>query len=83
MAAALSTVVAAMLLLGAIFLLRRVERENAQLGLISMFMVLFAGSVAVLTNAKRAEIFASTAAYAAVLVVFISSAPAGSSAGKS
>ena len=43
------------------------------LGLIAMFMVLFAASVAVLTNAKRSEVFAATAAYAAVLVVFASS----------
>jgi len=38
-----------------------------------MFIVLFAASVAVLTTARRVEIFASTAAYAAVLVVFASS----------
>jgi len=38
-----------------------------------MFMVLFAVSVAVQTNAKRSEVFAATAAYAAVLVVFASS----------
>ena len=50
------------------------------MGLMAMFMVLFAISVAVLTNAKRAEIFASTAAYAAVLVVFASS-PLASGAG--
>ena len=40
--------------------------------MIAGFTVLFAASVGLLTNAKRAEMFASTAAYAAVLVVFVS-----------
>lgn len=71
--ASVSTVVDAVLLLGAIVVLRLVSEENAQLGLIAMFTVLFAGSVGILTNARRAEIFATTAAYAAVLVVFVSS----------
>lgn len=81
-AAAVSTVVAAILLLGAIILLRLLDQENAQLGVIAMFTVLFAVSVGVLTNARRAEIFASTAAYAAVLVVFVSSSPSNSDARK-
>ncbi|GJN74708.1 hypothetical protein PLICBS_008801 [Purpureocillium lilacinum] len=72
-AAAVSTVVATVLLLGAIFLLRLLENETSQLGVIAMFTVLFAASVGVLTNARRAEIFAATAAYSAVLVVFVSS----------
>ncbi len=80
-AAIVSTVIAAILLLGAIILLRLVKEENAQLGFVAMFMILFAISVSLLTNARRAEMFASTAAYAAVLVVFISSTPAGTSAG--
>lgn len=74
-AAAVSTFVAAVLLLGAIFSLRLLGREDAQLGLIAMFTILFAASISGLTNARRAEIFASTAAYAAVLVVFVSSSP--------
>lgn len=40
--------------------------------MIAAFTVLFAVSVGLLTNAKRVEIFAATAAYAAVLVVFVS-----------
>ncbi|KAI1800581.1 hypothetical protein F4811DRAFT_538255 [Daldinia bambusicola] len=68
-----STIVAAILLLGAIAVLRLLTQESTQLGVIAIFMVLFAASVGTLTNARRAEIFASTAAYAAVLVVFISS----------
>ncbi|KAH7013423.1 hypothetical protein EDB80DRAFT_371775 [Ilyonectria destructans] len=80
-AATVSTVVAAILLLGAIVLLHLLDQENAQLGVIAMFTVLFAASVRVLTNARRAEIFASTAAYAAVLVVFVSSSPSNSGTG--
>jgi uncharacterized membrane protein YhaH (DUF805 family) len=72
-AAGVSTVLAAILLLGAIVVLRRTHDANAQLGAIAAFTILFALSVGVLTNARRAEVFASTAAYAAVLVVFVSS----------
>jgi hypothetical protein len=46
--------------------------EKKKLGIIGAFIVLFAGSVGLLTTAKRTEIFAATAAYAAVLVVFVS-----------
>jgi hypothetical protein len=72
-AAGVSTIVAAILLLGAILILHVLEDRRAQLGVIGMLTVLFAGSVALLTNARRSEVFASTAAYAAVLVVFVSS----------
>lgn len=37
-----------------------------------MYTILFASSVTVCTNARRAEISAATAAYAAVLIVFVS-----------
>lgn len=57
--------------------LRTVQNEGLLLGLMTIFVVTFAGAVGIMTNAKRAEIFASTAAYAAVLVVFASS-PLGS-----
>jgi uncharacterized membrane protein len=78
--AVVSTLVAAILLLGAIFLLRILDqKEDAQLSAIAMFTILFSASVRVMTNARRAEIFASTAAYAAVLVVFVSTSPPGSS----
>ena len=40
--------------------------------MVALFTALFAGVVGMLTNARRAEIFGSTAAYAAVLVVFVS-----------
>ncbi|KAF2205377.1 hypothetical protein GQ43DRAFT_385983 [Delitschia confertaspora ATCC 74209] len=68
----ISVVLAAVLLVGAIVSLYFVKSHQAQLGLVACYTVLFAASVGLLTTAKRAEVFASTAAYAAVLVVFIS-----------
>ncbi|KAG7119406.1 hypothetical protein HYQ44_005232 [Verticillium longisporum] len=70
-----STFIAALLLLGAIVALRLIKQQDVQLGVIAIFTILFSASVKVMTNARRAEIFGSTAAYAAVLVVFVSSSP--------
>lgn len=68
----MSTVVAAGLLIGAIVGLYIEPNPVARLTMISCFTALFALNVGLLTNAGRAEVFASTAAYAAVLVVFVS-----------
>lgn len=65
-------VLAAILLMGAIANLYLVSNAKAKLGLVAMYTVLFASSVALCTKARGAEIFAATAAYAAVLVVFVS-----------
>jgi hypothetical protein len=62
----------AVLLIGAIVSLYVVRRPSVRLGMIAGFTVLFALSVALFTNARRVEIFTATAAYAAVLVVFVS-----------
>lgn len=70
--AMLDLVLAAILLIGAIVNLYLVVDPSAKLGLVAMYTALFATSVALCTNARRAEIFAATAAYAAVLVVFVS-----------
>jgi hypothetical protein len=43
-----------------------------RLGMVALFTSLFGAIIGLLTNAKRAEIFASTAAYTAVLVVYVS-----------
>lgn len=61
-----------MLLNGSIVGLYFVHSDGARLGMIAAFTVLFALSMALFTNARRAETFAATAAYAAVLVVFVS-----------
>ncbi|QGI63817.1 hypothetical protein CEK26_007768 [Fusarium fujikuroi] len=74
-----SIALAAILLLGAIISLRLVQDEKARIGMIVGFTVLFTASVSFLTNAKRADIFASGAAYTAVLVVFVSGDLGGSS----
>ncbi|KAI0870663.1 hypothetical protein GGS24DRAFT_492839 [Hypoxylon argillaceum] len=68
----LSTILAAVLLVGAIIVLYNVKSDNLKLTLIAIFTLAFAACVGLLTNAKRSEIFGSTAAYAAVLVVFVS-----------
>lgn len=65
-------VLAAILLIGAIVNLYLVSSPKAKLGLISTYTLLFALGMVLCTNARRAEIFAATAAYAAVLVVFVS-----------
>jgi uncharacterized membrane protein len=60
------------LLFGAIFHLYSVQNEKTKLGLIALYTILFAGTVTVATNARKAEVFGACAAYAAVLVVFVS-----------
>jgi hypothetical protein len=70
--ATLDLIIAAILLIGAIVNLYLVTSPSAKLGLVAMYTILFASSVALCTNARRAEVFAATAAYAAVLVVFVS-----------
>ncbi|KAM0418317.1 hypothetical protein ACHAPD_004676 [Fusarium lateritium] len=71
--AIINIVVAIILLVGSITSLYFVSSPAAILGMISAFTVAFALSVGLMTNAKRAEIFAGSAAFAAVLVVFVSS----------
>jgi hypothetical protein len=70
--AAISMTLAAILLISAILSLHIVTSSNTKLGLVATYTLLFALSVALLTNARRAEVFAATAAYAAVLIVFVS-----------
>ncbi|KAM7183837.1 hypothetical protein V8F33_013333 [Rhypophila sp. PSN 637] len=52
-----------------------VQDKTARLLVIAAFTLIFAVVIATLTRAKRHEIFASTAAFSAVLVVFIGSIP--------
>ncbi|KAL3473022.1 hypothetical protein BJX99DRAFT_234338 [Aspergillus californicus] len=68
----ISIVVASFLLIGPIVGLFFAATDAVKLVLIAAFTALFALSVGLITNARRAEIFAATAAYAAVLVVFVS-----------
>jgi hypothetical protein len=43
-----------------------------RLCVVAVFTSLFAAVIGLVTNARRSEVFASTAAYAAVLVVYVS-----------
>jgi hypothetical protein len=70
--AILSSLLSAVLLFGSITSLYFVHHPDALLGMLGGWTVLFAASVGWLTNAKRDQVFAATAAYAAVLVVFVS-----------
>ncbi|KAL2213824.1 hypothetical protein CC79DRAFT_1362613 [Sarocladium strictum] len=70
--AVITVIVAAFLLVGSILGLYFVTSDAARLGMVAGFTATFALSISVMTNARRPEIFGATAAYAAVLVVFIS-----------
>ncbi|KAK7937261.1 uncharacterized protein PG986_014129, partial [Apiospora aurea] len=58
-----STILAAVLLFGAILILYNVRSPTVKLGLVALFTVLFAASARLLTNARRAEVYGTTAAY--------------------
>jgi VIT1/CCC1 family predicted Fe2+/Mn2+ transporter len=70
----ITTVLSALLLFLPIYVLYHMSssKPGLTLGLIALFTCLFAATIALVTNARRAEIFGSCAAYAAVLVVFVS-----------
>ncbi|KAF2177898.1 hypothetical protein K469DRAFT_601631, partial [Zopfia rhizophila CBS 207.26] len=70
--AIIRVILSVILLVGVITSLHFAESANVRLGMISGFAALFALSVRLLTNTKRGDMHAATAAYAAVLVVFIS-----------
>lgn len=67
-----NVILAAAFLFGAIYNLFYVRDPRKTLGLITGYTVAFTLSMALLTNARRAELFGASAAYAAVLVVFVS-----------
>jgi uncharacterized membrane protein len=70
-------VIAAVLLVGAIWFLWLVQikqpYQSAQLGLLTFFIVAFGFALNFMTTATRDQVFGATAAYAAVLVVFVGS----------
>jgi hypothetical protein len=58
-----------------LYQLTSIGRRNATIkamGLLLVFTLLFMTAMSLLTKAKRHELFAASAAYCAVLVVFIS-----------
>jgi hypothetical protein len=70
--AVINVLTAAVLLFGAIYNLYYVSSAQVKLALVMVYTVGFAICVTLLTNARRAEVFAACAGYAAVLVVFVS-----------
>ena len=68
----LSVILVAALLVGAIVALDFAHGKRARLVILAMFTVAFAAVVGLLTNARRAEVFGATAAFVAVLVVYVS-----------
>lgn len=61
--AVVSVLLSAVLLMGAIVALYFIQHGGVKLGVIAIFTTLFAGSVGLLTNARKAEVYAATAAY--------------------
>ncbi|KAK8118792.1 uncharacterized protein PG998_003418 [Apiospora kogelbergensis] len=72
----ITTLTAAGLLILPIYTLYRTAPSDPALtlGLIVLFTFVFAGAIVIMTKARRTEIFGACAAYAAVLVVFGTSA---------
>lgn len=68
----LNVILAATFLFGAILNLYYVGSVKKRLGLVAGYTSCFALCVVLATNARRAEAFGASAAYAAVLVVFVS-----------
>lgn len=77
---AVVTVIAAILLLVPVFVLFKLQptnrseierKSNYQILTIFTFTLLFSASCSIFTQAKRQEVFTATAAYTAVLVVFL------------
>jgi hypothetical protein len=71
--AVLDVILAAILLVGAIVSLYFASNQTVKLGLVAFFTLLFACTVGLSSSLGPFEVFASTATYAAVLVVFVSS----------
>ena len=67
-----AVVLASILPVLSIVILYYVHSSNIRIGLIIVFSTLFSGVVALVSDARNVEIMAATAAYAAVLVVFVS-----------
>ncbi|ORY62310.1 uncharacterized protein BCR38DRAFT_525336 [Pseudomassariella vexata] len=71
----LTTVVASLLPLCSVVTLYITESNNMRLGMIVVFSACFSLALATMTNARTVEVFAATAAFAAVNVVFLTNNP--------
>ena len=69
----IGTIISIGFLVSAMWVLWRLEKQMiAKLATVTGFVVAFAGWLGFLTTAQRKDVIAATAAYAAVLVVFVS-----------
>ncbi|EPE26349.1 hypothetical protein GLAREA_02261 [Glarea lozoyensis ATCC 20868] len=68
----MATVVASVLPICSVVVLYFIKSNNLRLGLLAVFSAIFSLALALMTNARRIEVFAATAAFAAVNVVFLS-----------
>ncbi|PVH80028.1 hypothetical protein DL98DRAFT_572143 [Cadophora sp. DSE1049] len=71
----LGTILSSLAPLISIIVLFFVTNPNARLGLVCVFTVFFSSCLAIATKARRVEVFAATAAFASVQVVFIGTSP--------
>ncbi|KIW89871.1 uncharacterized protein Z519_09300 [Cladophialophora bantiana CBS 173.52] len=65
------TLISVIILIGPLFALSYTERQEYRLTLIACFSLVFASAIAFVTKSRNFEVFVATAAYAAVLVVFV------------
>ena len=72
----LAVVMTALLTLPVILLYVVNTSNGVKVAILLLFVLLFSMALLTMTNAKRHEAFAATAAYAAVLVVFLANLPA-------
>jgi len=67
-----ATLVACVLPIAAITVLSKLQSNSKTLGIMALFTVVFAGGLMYLAGgASRVEIFTATAAFSAVMVVFV------------
>ena len=71
----LALVTTALLMLPVVLLYALHSSTGVKIAILLLFVLAFSMSVLMITNAKRHEAFAATAAYAAVLVVFVANLP--------
>lgn len=69
--AILSMLCSASLLVGAIMALYFVKPIGVRLGIVGIFTLLFAASIALLTHARRVEVYGATAAYVFIANLFL------------
>ena len=67
-----AVVLASIMPILSIVVLYYVSSSDIRIGLIIVFSILFSGVVALVSEARNVEVMAATAAYGAVLVVFVS-----------